>query len=86
MATETEISIISPAGYLTEEQLAELLDVKVPTLRVWAATRRGPPRVTVARRPLYREAAFYEWLARQEQDFDAARRRPIRRGPTKRAA
>lgn len=79
-------TLTAPAGYLSEKQTAAVLGVKPATLRVWAAMKKGPPRVTVGRRPLYREVALYSWLERQERDFDAARATQPRRGAPKRAA
>ena len=60
----------TPEGYLSEEQTAARLAVKVQTLRVWACNRRGPPRTVIARRPLYRREALEAWLRAKEQDFD----------------
>jgi hypothetical protein len=61
-----------PAGYLTIEQTAERLAVKVQTLRVWACREKGPPRTVIARRALYRREALEAWIRAREQDFEEA--------------
>ena len=65
--------IITPDGYLNEEETATRLAVKVQTLRAWASRRKGPPRTVVARRPLYRREALDAWLRAAEHDFAAER-------------
>ena len=73
--------MITPDGYLNEEETAGLLAVKVQTLRAWASRRQGPPRTVVARRALYRREALDAWLRAAEQDFAAARQcRRLKRG------
>jgi hypothetical protein len=57
-------------GYLTPTQLAAQLGCCEKTLARWHAARRGPPRVTLGRRLLYRRTAVSEWLQRQEKNFE----------------
>jgi predicted DNA-binding transcriptional regulator AlpA len=57
-------------GYLTPTQLAAQLGCCEKTLARWHAARRGPPRVTLGRRLLYRRTAVSAWLERQERNFD----------------
>jgi hypothetical protein len=54
--------------YLTPEELAGELGICKRTLDRWHATRSGPPRVTVGRRPMYRREAVAQWLRKREQD------------------
>ena len=61
---------LAPPGYLTEQQTAARLAVKIQTLRVWASRRKGPPRTVIARRPLYRREALEAWVLAAERDFD----------------
>jgi hypothetical protein len=66
------------AEYMTPEQLAGELGLCKRTLDRWHASRTGPPRVTVGRRPLYRREAVVQWLRKRERGFDedkAPRRR-----------
>src|SRR5689334_2219423 len=55
------------AGYIAPEQLARELGVSERTLARWHATRLGPPRVTIGRRPYYRISSVAEWIASQEE-------------------
>jgi hypothetical protein len=68
--------------YLTQAELAGQLGVCKRTLDRWWAARRGPPRVTIGRRPMYRRKAVTEWLRRREESFDEEKRRRV----TKRGA
>ena len=63
-----------PPGYLDEATAAAQLGKKVQTLRKWAVQRKGPPRVKVGKRVLYREEALRAWLVAQESDPAAVRR------------
>ena len=77
-----------PEGYLTEQQVALLLDVKEQTLRTWAVRRKGPPRTVVGNRQLYRVKKFDQWLLSRETNFEAQReqsnrpRRQVRQSRT----
>ena len=64
---------LAPPGYLTEQQTAARLAVKIQTLRVWASRQKGPPRTVVARRPLYRTEALEDWLRAAERNFEDER-------------
>lgn len=57
-----------PPGYLDEATAAAQLGKQVQTLRKWAVQRKGPPRVKVGKRVLYREEALRAWLVAQESD------------------
>jgi hypothetical protein len=64
--------------YMTPEELADELGICKRTLDRWHASRSGPPRVTIGRRPLYRREGVAEWLRNRERGFDedkASRRR-----------
>jgi hypothetical protein len=60
-------------GLRPERAAADLLNVKVQTLRKWAVQRKGPPRTKIGKRVFYREEALRAWLAAQERDPAAAR-------------
>jgi hypothetical protein len=62
-------------NFLNEIEAAAFLGCTIPTLRSNAARRKGPPRIVVSRKPLYREAALLDWMKRREVDPEAARRR-----------
>jgi hypothetical protein len=69
------------AEYMTPEELAGELGICKRTLDRWHASRSGPPRVSVGRRPLYRRDAVAQWLRKREEDFsDGARHRARKRG------
>ena len=55
--------------YMTPEELASELAICKRTLDRWHASRTGPPRVTVGRRPLYRREAVTQWLRNREEDL-----------------
>jgi hypothetical protein len=55
--------------YMTPDELAGELGICKRTLDRWHASRSGPPRVTVGRRPLYRREAVTQWLRRREEDL-----------------
>ena len=57
------------SDYMTPEELAGELGVCKRTLDRWHASRSGPPRVTVGRRPLYRREAVTQWLRKREEDL-----------------
>lgn len=52
--------------FLTESQVSEILGLKAATLRNWSAARKGPPRISVGRKILYRRAALVAWLESRE--------------------
>jgi excisionase family DNA binding protein len=63
--------------YLSEQEAATLLRVKVNTLRAWASRRKGPARCKVGKRVLYRKGTIAAWLEGCEVDPAAARRRAL---------
>jgi hypothetical protein len=54
--------------YLTQRELACELRVCKRTLDRWHASRIGPPRVTIGRKPMYRREAVAQWLRKREKD------------------
>jgi len=53
-------------NFLTEAQVAQMLRVKVETLRNWHAKRQGPPRIKVGRNSMYRGQSLISWLEGRE--------------------
>lgn len=77
--SDEQTSHLAPAtsrslGIWSEDETASRLEIKVQTLRAWAARRKGPPRVKIGRSVYYRPEAIQAWLAKQEHDPAAARR------------
>jgi hypothetical protein len=69
--------------YLTPAELADELGICKRTLDRWHASRTGPPRVTLGRRPLYRRDAVADWIRSRERNFGedkASRPRRAARG------
>lgn len=60
--------------YVSEQEAADMLGVKVSTLRSWASRRRGPARCKVGRKVIYRKGTLVAWLEGCEIDPQAARR------------
>ena len=63
---ERASSILSE--YLTPAELAAEFGICKRTLDRWYASRRGPPRITIGRKPLYRREAVLEWLRKREEN------------------
>ncbi|WP_442785939.1 helix-turn-helix domain-containing protein [Methylobacterium sp. C25] len=59
---------------MERQELAVALSIHVRTLDRWHLERRGPPRITIGRRILYREAAVNEWLQANEEAGTVHRR------------
>lgn len=55
------------AEWLTTEELAELLRVPVPTVRVWRHNGSGPEGVRFGRHVRYRRSTVGAWIAASEQ-------------------
>ena len=51
------------SGYLSQQELAAQLNLKLRTLQLWEARREGPPVTRLGKRPLYRREAVAAWLA-----------------------
>lgn len=69
----TEVETMAKYGnalveLITSDELAGQLGVSERTLSRWFRLRKGPPRVKVGRRVLYRQTAIGDWLSRQEVD------------------
>jgi hypothetical protein len=58
------------AEYMPPAQVAAELETCERTLARWHASRRGPPRILIGKRVMYRRAAVEEWLRKQEKGFD----------------
>lgn len=69
--TLSELLALSEGEYVTEAELASVLNRDTNTLRRWAVDRKGPPRTTMGRSVVYRVGAFRQWLLDQERDFAA---------------
>jgi hypothetical protein len=54
------------AGYSTESETAEELNVAVRTLRKWRTLQIGPPWTAVGRQIFYSDASRAAWLRSQE--------------------
>ena len=52
--------------WMSRDELAADLGVKVDTLRRWDARRIGPPFIKVGSRVLYRRERVREWLRERE--------------------
>lgn len=63
----------SALGLRPDRAAADMLNVKIQTLRKWAVQRKGPPRTKVSKRVFYRGEALRAWLAAQERDPAAGR-------------
>ncbi len=49
-------------GLLTEQDVAELLQVELSTLRRWQREGAGPPCLEIGRQVRYRQAAVERWI------------------------
>ena len=58
-------------GYITEEALASLLDITVPTLRNRAAAGSLPPRYKLGRASVYRLAEVESFIKRRRVTHEA---------------
>jgi predicted DNA-binding transcriptional regulator AlpA len=66
-------------NFLSEPKTAELLGVKVASLRNWSAARKGPPRTKIGRRLFYRRDSLVAWMEAQEKAVTPAPSRVARR-------
>jgi excisionase family DNA binding protein len=55
---------------LTEQQVAEYLQVSLGTLRRWRAEGTGPPALRAGRGVRYRRADVDAWLEREAEERD----------------
>jgi predicted DNA-binding transcriptional regulator AlpA len=62
-------------GLLTEEEVAALLQVSLPTLRRLRLEGSGPPCVEIGRQSRYRPAVVRRWLAGDGERSSAAENR-----------
>lgn len=63
-ATELRRSL----GLLTEQEVADVLEVEIRTLQNWRSERTGPPFTRVGRKVFYRVEALQEHLAAAEKE------------------
>lgn len=54
--------------FWSEEETAAFCRVKRNTLRAWSSLRKGPPRIKVGRKALYRVASLKAWMEQHEID------------------
>ncbi len=54
------------AELLTRDEMAEHLGVSARTLDRWHRLERGPPRITIGRKCLYRVRAYLDWIEASE--------------------
>ncbi|KIL98838.1 hypothetical protein CCC_02288 [Paramagnetospirillum magnetotacticum MS-1] len=69
-----DVTALDP-DFITESEAASILGKTISTLRHWAMDRKGPARISVGRRIVYRKSALLSWLISQETDFSKLRRR-----------
>jgi excisionase family DNA binding protein len=55
-------------GFLDCAELAERLGISTRTLCRWFRLAKGPPRIKIGRRVLYREEAVHNWMLAQENE------------------
>lgn len=53
----------SSVGLLSEDDLANILDVGIATLQSWRAGKTGPDYVKAGKKVFYRRADVEEWIA-----------------------
>jgi excisionase family DNA binding protein len=51
---------------ISEAEAANVLGVKIATLRTWATRRKGPPRIKVGRSVRYRRQTLIAWMTARE--------------------
>lgn len=67
-----------PEGYYSEEQIAQMLNKAISTLRLDHSRRsdRVPPKTKIGNRILYKISSFEKWIEGKEtQTFDHKKRR-----------
>lgn len=69
---ESAAHMTEPAEFLTAEEAAALLRLKVATLHQWSHRRVGPPARKIGRRLLYRRDELVAWADAQVVGGDAA--------------
>ena len=69
--------------YMTPQELAEELGICKRTLDRWHASRSGPPRLTVGRKPFYRRSSVEAWLLGRERNFEERKGAGPRRGASR---
>lgn len=57
--------------FAESREVAHLLGVSPSTLNRWGRLRKGPPRIKIGRRSLYRRDRLRTWLIAQEEDLNA---------------
>jgi hypothetical protein len=56
--------------FLEEHEVAAFLGKRIQSLRSDASRRKGPPRVVIGRRVLYRKESFVAWVLAHERSHD----------------
>jgi predicted DNA-binding transcriptional regulator AlpA len=62
--TRAGVHLRARLGLVTQEELADMLDVSTDTLREWRRLRQGPDFVKTGKGVMYREADVQDWLKR----------------------
>jgi DNA-binding transcriptional regulator YiaG len=67
-ASRTEAGEVEVAGrrYVTDDRLAEILNVSRRTVARWNAARIGPPKISIGKTILYDVSKLPDWLASRE--------------------
>jgi hypothetical protein len=83
---ETAVSAPAPDGalhiladHISEEALADELELGLRTMRRYRAQRQSPAYVVIGRKVYYRRGAVEEWLRNRERGFEEPRNK--RRSP-----
>lgn len=57
--------------FLSSHEVADIFGVSARTLNRWHRLRKGPPRIKIGRRCLYRQTAVRDWLHAHESQCHA---------------
>lgn len=69
-------SRIIPDGYYSEEQIAELLNLRVPTLRAYHSQAMDlPPKTKLRNLIIYSKNSFNNWLENHEKITPVVKRK-----------
>jgi len=59
---------MSDDKYLSEEDVSPIIGIKASTLRVWRATKKGPPYYKIEGAVRYLESELMEWVNKRRID------------------